>query len=87
MSELTPDDLIKAWQMQDEISDIATKMLQAGIELGVRQAGIQLMETYMAKDGELGPKEFEDAMDKAEKITKEITKEIIEKRINDVRGS
>lgn len=83
MSELTPDDLIKAWEMQDEISDIATKMLQAGIELGVRQAGIQLMKTYMAKDGDLGPKDFEDSMDRAEKITKEI----IKKRIDDVRGA
>ena len=83
MSELTPDDLIKAWEMQDEISDIATKMLQAGIELGVRQAGIQLMKTYMAKDGDLGPKDFEDSMDQAEKITKEI----IKKRIDDVRGA
>lgn len=64
--ELTPDDLIRGWEVQDHFSDMAQRMLDAGIELGVKSAGIEITRIHIEKNYE--PLETEDikkAMDTA----------------------
>ena len=44
MSDLTPDDLIKAWMFQDQVHDMAKTLLAAGVELGIKATTLTLAE-------------------------------------------
>lgn len=84
MDELNADDLIKAWKFQDEFSDIAINLLTAGIELGVRSAGVEIAKAYIANNHEfMETSDFKKAMDKAaERSIAEI-----KKRVDNARGA
>ena len=44
MSDLTPDDLIKAWLFQDQVQGMARSLLAAGVELGIKATTLTLAE-------------------------------------------
>lgn len=82
--ELTPDNLIKAWQFQDEVSEMAVKMLKAGIDLGAKAMSVELLKVYIAnKEGPLIVSDFERAEEAAIKLA---TEKMME-RINNARGA
>lgn len=58
MSELTPDDLIKAWIFQDKIDDMAKGLLIAGIELGVKATTLTLAEMQLQKQIDIENPDF-----------------------------
>jgi hypothetical protein len=84
--ELTPENLIKAWQFQDQVSDMALKILTAGIELGAKAMSVELLKAYfqsVSQDAPLEPEAFQEAEKKAIEIA---TKKIAE-GMNNARGA
>jgi len=81
---LNVENLLAAWKLQDEVSDLSMKMLRAGIELGARSTFIALAKIYIAKNYEiLQTDDFDLAVrEGVERAIKEM-----DRRMNDVRGS
>jgi hypothetical protein len=81
---LNVENLLAAWKLQDEVSDLSMKMLRAGIELGARSAIIALAKIYIANNYEIIQT---DDFDLAVKEGVERAVEEMDRRMNDVRGS
>mgnify|MGYP000078744464 CR=1 FL=1 len=81
---LNVDRLIAGWKLQDEVSDLSMKMLNAGIELGARSAIISLAKIYIAKNYDILQT---DDFDLAVKEGVERAVEEMERRMRDVRGT
>jgi hypothetical protein len=47
MSELSPEDLIKAWQMQDNIEEAVKSVLYSGVKLGISAMSLTLAESVL----------------------------------------
>ena len=81
---LNVDRLIAGWKLQDEVSDLSMKMLNAGIELGARSDIISLAKIYIAKNYDILQT---DDFDLAVKEGVERAVEEMERRMRDVRGT
>ena len=81
---LNVDRLIAGWKLQDEVSDLSMKMLNAGIELGARSAIISLAKIYIAKNYDiLQTDDF--ALAVKEGVERAV--EEMDRRMRDVRGT
>jgi hypothetical protein len=47
MSDLSPEDLIKAWQMQDNIEEAIKSVLYSGVKLGISAMSLTLAESVL----------------------------------------
>lgn len=79
VSDLTPDDLIKAWMFQDKIDDMAKKLLMAGIELGVKATTLTLAEQKL--QGKLDPNDPE-MYDRVGKLAYDKAAKTMEEKLN-----
>lgn len=50
MKDMSADDLIKAWQYQDQFEGISMNLIEAGIQLGVRATGLEILKMLVAKN-------------------------------------
>lgn len=50
MKDLNADDLIKAWQYQDQFEGISMSLIEAGIQLGVRATGVEVLKLLLSKN-------------------------------------
>lgn len=50
MDELNVNDLINAWQYQDKFEKISMNLIEAGIQLGVRATGVEMLKALILKD-------------------------------------
>lgn len=50
MKDMNADDLIKAWQYQDQFEGISMNLIEAGIQLGVRATGLEILKMLVAKN-------------------------------------
>ena len=44
------DDLINGWKYQDQFEAISMKLIEAGIQLGVRATGLEFLKSLVVKD-------------------------------------
>ena len=47
MEDMNADDLIKAWQYQDQFEGISMNLIEAGIQLGVRSTGVEMLKLLL----------------------------------------
>jgi hypothetical protein len=47
MNDLSPEDLIKAWQMQDNIEEAVKSVLYSGVKLGISAMSLTLAESVL----------------------------------------
>lgn len=66
MEDMNADDLIKAWQYQDQFEGISMNLIEAGIQLGVRATGVEMLKLLL-KSGifTLKEEQIKKAMDDA----------------------
>lgn len=66
MEDMNADDLIKAWQYQDQFEGISMNLIEAGIQLGVRATGVETLKLLL-KSGifTLTEEQIKKAMDDA----------------------
>lgn len=66
MEDMNADDLIKAWQYQDQFEGISMNLIEAGIQLGVRSTGVEMLKLLL-KSGifTLTEEQIKKAMDDA----------------------
>ena len=84
MQDFNYDDLIKQWHFQDEFEDIATSLLEAGIQLGVQSLGLQIAQ-YIVAEGDFPrtPEQLTELMNKGNNhALKELTR-----RLKNARGA
>lgn len=48
--DLNVDDLINGWKYQDQFEAISMKLIEAGIQLGVRATGLEFLKSLVVKD-------------------------------------
>jgi hypothetical protein len=84
MSDLSPDDLIKAWIFQDKIDDMAKGLLMAGIELGVKATTLTLAEQRLQGKLNVDDPDFYDRVGKLsyDKAAKTMEEKLNAKRQN-----
>jgi hypothetical protein len=44
------DDLVNGWKYQDQFEAISMKLIEAGIQLGVRATGLEFLKSLVVKD-------------------------------------
>lgn len=47
MEEMNADELIKAWEYQDQFEGISMNLIEAGIQLGVRSTGVEMLKLLL----------------------------------------
>lgn len=50
MKDLNADDIIKGWQYQDQFEGISMNLIEAGIQLGVRATGVEVLKLLLSKN-------------------------------------
>jgi len=68
VSELSPEDLIKAWMFQDQVHGLAKSLLTAGVELGIRATALTLAEQRLKGNLKVDDPDFYDQLSEAAKI-------------------
>jgi hypothetical protein len=60
------DDLLKQWKYQDEFENIATGLLEAGIQLGVQSMGLMIAKHIIETNHPIStPEKLTELMDKS----------------------
>jgi len=47
MEEMNAEELIKAWAYQDQFEVISMNLIEAGIQLGVRSTGVEMLKLLL----------------------------------------
>ena len=48
--DLNVDDLVNGWKYQDQFEAISMKLIEAGIQLGVRATGLEFLKSLVVND-------------------------------------
>ena len=82
--EFGVEDLLKQWKFQDEFESIATSLLEAGIQLGVKSLGLMIAQHIITTNkASFTPEELTELMDKGhDHAVNELTR-----RLKNARGA